>query len=573
MKTKIIALIITLVLIFPTFSFFLGDKMFTFHDETQIANLHQYFKAIDLGQFPPRWAPDMIYEYGSPFLSFNYQLPYYLGYFGYLAGLPTTVIFKWLLAGSLIIGAGGMFLLAGLLTGSNLMAISAAVFYTYTPFQAIDHYVRGALGESFALALFPWLFWASFSLIKKITPGRIIVLGLLFALLLLSHQPAALFALPLFFLIFALPALFCKRLEVVFALIKAQLLSFLLSAYYIVPVIIEKKFINESSPFNFRDQFPFIRQLIYSSWSYSGANPFSSDTISFQIGLPNLVVLAAAFFALPFLWRRGKDRYPKWLFTVLLVVTFLVIFLMNIRSTFIWEALPLIQLTQFPWRLLMFTTIFTSVFYLLIVGRLRSKLRYPLVFLITLAAIGLNIGYFRPGEVNDYNDAYFFHRFLPRVVLWPGETVSRDYFNHAEDYVPLPKGAVRPKALPQARLTGSSSTSLKVVSANPYRFQAQVESAKGDTLTYAAFNYPGWTVRLDGFPTAITPDSIGAITFPVPAGKHEVIIAFEDTPLRLFSNIISLGSLTFVMSYLIYQLINRHASPAARSPKSSRSRA
>ncbi|MFZ2202777.1 MAG: 6-pyruvoyl-tetrahydropterin synthase-related protein, partial [Microgenomates group bacterium] len=294
MKTKLLALVIALLLILPTFIFFLGDKMFTFHDETQIANLHQYFKSLDFGQFPPRWAPDMHFEYGSPFLSFNYQLPYYLGYLGHLAGLPLTAIFKFLMAFSVIIGAIGMFRLAVFLTGSNFVALFAAVLYSYTPFQAVDHYVRGTLGESFALALFPWLFLSLFALTKKVTTTKIIFAGLLFGLLLTTHQPAALFALPLFFTIFALPALFTKQFGILIALAKALVLASLFSAFYVLPVLFEKQFIVANSPFNFQDHFPFIRQLIYSSWSYSGSNPFSTDTMSFQIGLVNLAILAAA---------------------------------------------------------------------------------------------------------------------------------------------------------------------------------------------------------------------------------------------------------------------------------------
>jgi len=155
MKTKLVSLIILIALIFPTFKFFLGDKMFTFNDETQIANLHHYFKTIDLGQFPPRWAPDMHFEYGSPFLSFNYQLPYYLGYLGHLGRLPDIVIFKFLLAFSVILGAVGMYSAGLTITSSILFSLFAAVLYSYTPYQAIDHFVRGSLGEVFALALFP----------------------------------------------------------------------------------------------------------------------------------------------------------------------------------------------------------------------------------------------------------------------------------------------------------------------------------------------------------------------------------------------------------------------------------
>ena len=571
MKTKLIYLIILIALIFPTFKFFLGNKMFTFNDETQIANFHQYFKALDFGQFPPRWAPDMHYEYGSPFLSFNYQLPYYFGYLGHLLNLPLTTIFKLLLASSLVIGAVGMFALGQTLTGSAFFSLAAAVLYTYTPYQSIDHYVRGAIGESFALSLFPWLFWALIKLTRKVTIIDTVVLGILIGLLIISHQPAALFAIPIFGLIFGLAVLVSKKINIFLAYLKSIVLGLLLSAYYWVPVILEKGYIQAGSPFNYRDQFPFIWQLIYSPWSYLGANPFSSDTFSFQIGITNLVVLAIAVIMVNISFKRKqKPSVELLIFRLLVASSFLVIGLMNIRSDFIWKTISIMQVIQFPWRLLMFTTIFTSVLFLFAVKSFRQPWSNFFALVIIIATIALNISYFKPGLIVDRGDDYYFHRFLPRAALLPGENISSEYFNHAEDYVPLPKEATRPTSLPEAKLTvQKGDAKIVIIDPNPYRYRAGVESSKASQLTFHTFAYPGWTVTVDGFSTKQTVDKVGAISFTVPSGKHQIIIAYEDTPLRLFSNIISLGSFVFITFYLLYQLVTRHATTAAGSPRSS----
>lgn len=554
MKIKLLALIIALLLILPTFSFFLGNQMFTFHDETQIANLHQYFKALDFGQFPPRWAPDMHFEYGSPLLSFNYQLPYYVGYLGHLAGLPLTVIFKLLLVLSVVIGAVGMFSLGLSLSGSALFALTAVVLYAYTPYQALDHFVRGTLGEVFALALFPWIF---------LSARRVVVLGFLFALLIISHQPAALLALPLFAFL---------SLPKITSLIKSLALGLMISAYYWIPVIFERSLIKDTAPWNYASQFPFIKQLVYSAWFYGGANPFSSETISFQIGLVNLLVLFLASIIFPLLLlrrqKKGRDPLPY----LLLLATYGVIFLMNIRSSFIWERLTLLQSIQFPWRLLMFTTFFTSVLFLYLIKIIKKPWAKLLALAVIIATIALNFSYFRPGLIVNYQDDYYLRRFLPQEVLLPGETVSATYLNHAEDYVPLPKDATRPISLPEAKLTVDKGIAkITVIDKNPFRYHAEVEGSKDSQLTFHTFVYPGWTVTVDGFSTKQTVDKIGAITFDVSSGKHQVVIAYEDTPLRFFSNIISLGSFVFVASYLIYQLVSRHAASAARSSKSGRS--
>ena len=569
MKTKVIYLILLIALIFPTFSFFLGNKMFTFNDETQIANFHQYFKALDLGQFPPRWAPDMQFEYGSPFPSFNYQLPYYLGYLGHLAGIDITITFKLLLALTLVVGAFGFYALGISLTGSNLFALGAAVLYTYTPYQSIDHYVRGAIGESFALALFPWLFYGLVKLFKKDIPANRIWVGVTVALILLSHQPAALFSIPLFFIIFGLTGIFSKKLSLLISLIKSLLLGLALSAYYWIPVIFEKRFIQTQSAFNYKDQFPFVWQLIFSRWTYTGANPFSPDTFSFQIGIPNLIVLLlASILVVASFSKNIKDKVETWQFRLVTLSTFLVIFLMNIRSINIWNYLPLIKEIQFPWRLLMFTTFFTPVLFLYVVRKISPAKANLLTAITIFLSLIFNLSYFKPGLVVDYNDSYYFHRFLPRAALKPGETISGSYLQHTEDYVPLPKGAIRPRSLPTSKLSSTFfDTKINTTSSNPLLFRAEVENRVAETLSFHSFNYPGWEVTVDGFKSKIKNNDIGAITFDLTPGKHNLVITFVDTPVRLFSNIISLGTIVFTTAYLIYQLVTRLCCHRSRKPK------
>lgn len=565
MKNKIISLILLIALIFPTYKFFLGKMMFTFNDETQIANFHQYFKAIDLGQFPPRWATDMNYEYGSPFPSFNYQLPYYLGYLGHLLGIPITATFKYLLALSLIVGAIGMYFLGLTITGSSLISIFVGVLYTYTPYQAIDHYVRGAIGECFALSLLPWLFLSCLLLIKKNSTSRQLGTGLIFGLIIISHQPAALFTIPLFTLLFCTIAILTKKRDLFFSLLKSVFLGLTLSAYYWVPVILEKSFIKASSPFNYIDQFPFIWQLIYSRWTYTGANPFSNDTFSFQIGIVNIIILALALITLFIsVLKKFKASLDLWLIRLIVVAIIGVIFLMNIRSDFIWRSFPLMQVIQFPWRLLMFTTVFTSVLYLFIIKYIPRPQANGLTIIFLLATIFINAGYFRPGLIIDHDDHYFLHRFLPRVALEPGESISVSYLQNAEDYVSLPIKAVRPKSLPSAKLTSQSkSTIIEVATTNPFFYSVRVENKTTDILTYHTFYYPGWEVKIDGFQTKINPDVFGAITFELSPGRHDIRILFTDTPVRLMSNIISLGALVFTSSYSIYYLSKRRVTPTA----------
>jgi hypothetical protein len=61
-----------------------------------------------------------------------------------------------------------------------------------------------------------------------------------------------------------------------------------------------------------------------------------------------------------------------------------------------------------------------------------------------------------------------------------------------------------------------------------------VESPEPFTVRYLSFAFPGWSARVDGERVPITPeDPTGLITFDVPAGTHEIAIAWGATPLRL----------------------------------------
>ena len=50
-------------------------------------------------------------------------------------------------------------------------------------------------------------------------------------------------------------------------------------------------------------------------------------------------------------------------------------------------------------------------------------------------------------------------------------------------------------------------------------------------------------MTIDDQPVPIVPsDPNGLITFDVPAGRHTINVAFEDTPLRTLANVISLAA-------------------------------
>lgn len=536
----------------------LAPKSFSFHDETQIANLHQFIQTINLGQFPPRWAVDMHFTYGSPYPEFNYQLPYYIGFLFNKIGFSIFDSYRLCLALSLFVGAVGMYYFAKKNT-TPFVSFAAAILYTYTPYRAVDVFVRGTVGESFALAIFPWILYSLIRLKEDQNLKNILLVAISVTSLILSHQPSAAFGLPIIIGAFFLAELFKKNIKFIVGLGISLVSSLLLSAYYLLPVFFEKGFIKEVLPFNFYDHFPFIKQLIFSPWGYGASNWGPYDDMSFQIGIVNLVVIVGAILFL-FLKTKSTKKPEKTYLLAFLVAFFLVIFLMNIRSSFIWNINPFTNAIQFPWRLLSLTTILTATLFVYASKFIPGKYLKLVSLIVALSAFSLTISYFRPGEITNNTDDYFLRRYLPNKVLLAGERVSKEYLNYTENYLPLPINAVRPEAVPDTKFTSVlSDTKIIISESNPFAIKANIIAPGDEIITVNTFFYPGWNIAIDNQSTDITLDKNGAMMIFVPKGTHSLDIKFLDTPIRRISNIISLVSWLIVIYLLTKQakLFNR----------------
>lgn len=558
LKNKFIFLVLAILLTLPAIWPLVQSGFFTFHDETQIANLHQFIKVMDLGQFPPRWAPDMFFTYGSPYLEFNYQSPYYLGYVVNHFGFSLVDTYKILLLSSVIIGAVGMFILGASLT-SLPFALAASVLYTYTPYHAVDVYVRGTIGESFALALFPWLMLSYLRLLKSPRFVNISFAALVTALLLITHQLASILVTPVLFLISLILALVERNIKSLKAILFVPPLAILISAYYLLPTMFEQIYIQPVAPFNFLDHFPFIKQLIYSPWGYGSSHWGPDDQMSFQIGFVNLFLVSASIISLffPSLWS-SKVKSIKTLMISVLVFFFIAIFFMNVRSFSLWKLFPLTTAIQFPWRLLMLEVFLTS-FLVICLSRLRQvSLRPYLALILVFLSIMLNLSYFNVGERTNHRDSYFLRSYLPNQVLLPGEIVSKDYLNYTENYYPLPVKALKPKEIFRNKIESNATTArFDIKDANPLNFIANVNTEEETVVTFNTFYYPGWKVLVNKVETPIVLNQFGAIQFTLPTGSHTLRIWFTETPLRRYSNYISLGSLTLVSIYFLFLLKKR----------------
>jgi hypothetical protein len=84
------------------------------------------------------------------------------------------------------------------------------------------------------------------------------------------------------------------------------------------------------------------------------------------------------------------------------------------------------------------------------------------------------------------------------------------------------------------------------------------------TARYLSFAFPGWQVKVNGRPTPITPgDPDGLITFAVPAGHHEITVTWQSTPLR--SALVALSLLATITVIGVTAWLGRQRPPEAPS--------
>ena len=537
---KVWIFIILFIFLLPAVYPLLRGDFFHFSDEPNISLIYEMSRAIKASHFPPRWIPDVSYNYGYPLFNFYYILPFFLGaiIFQLVGSLISTVKIYFLL--TVMVSCWAMFLLLKKHT-SLFLAFVGAILYVYTPYRAVDLYVRGAIGELTAFALVPLVCLFIYNLYEKQSLKNIGLLGLLTAAFILSHNLALIIFFP-WFLIYGL-YLFLKNpknMKFVKAFVISIILGVLLSFFWLFPAINEKHLLSSQTPFDYKDHFPFLKQLVYSPFRYGASQPGPYDDISLQIGIANILLVLVAIKSFIFASKKTK------LLAFFCLVAFTIsIFLMNIRSSFLWEAFSLSTYFQFPWRILMFTTFLTVFMIVFLKSRIMGLILLFIAFTNTFS-------YFVPSEYFNPDDNYYLRRFFANATLSIGDMpyVSPDYKNYSEDYLLLPIWVKeKPDSLPSEKIESDTAQVSLINEISPYEYQSEVLSEKNSEIRVNNFYYPGWNVYIDNEKVETYPlDPNGNIGFKVGSGDHNLKVIWEETSSRRLANYVSLLSLVIALA-------------------------
>jgi len=496
-------------------------------DDLHIAWLHQMDRIVRILQFPPRFVPDLSYNFGYPLFTFVYPLPFYLAEVFNLVGFSLVDSMKIVFGLSIPFSMYFMYRFLKNFLSTNLSLVGA-ILYVYNPYRAVELFVRGSVGEIVAFVFFPLI-------LTSVVNGNYILLGFSTAALILSHNILSYMFFPFIGL---LMVLYKKHF---WMNLKGIILGLLMSIYFWFPAIIESGLFKYDTVFNFYDHFPTLKQLVIPFFDYGASVAGPYDTMSFNIGIVQILIIVLSVFFFIKNYKSIKDNL-KVIFIWVLIVFCSSIFMMNHRSAFVWETVPLLPYFQFPWRFLSMISLTTPIFLTAFVNTKRID---KVLVVIGLSAIVLNFNYFKFSEYLGRNDSYYLNRYVPI------NGVSDEYRQTSEEYLRLPKSnEERPKNI-YPRFYTNSPSSLEVLYENTLNASVKTDSDSDFLLNYTKYYYPGWYGKVDGKKVEIGAGKpFGQIVINVPEGKHIVDVGYKESSFRLVFDTISL--ITFV--YCVFVL-------------------
>lgn len=541
----LVGLLLTLSLLWPMFV----APYFTHHDDVQVIRLFQMDKCISDLQIPCRWVPDLGGHYGYPLFNYYGPLPYYYGELIYLLTDSFIISAKVMFATSFVLSYIFMFYLSRKLWG-DLGGMISGVFYSFAPYHALDLYVRGAMGEMWALCFYPAVLWSLLRLSEKPVKQNVALVSVFIAMLVVSHNLSAMIFVPIALVFSGILFYKNRSSRFLYTLSISFILGFLLSAFYFIPAYFEKGLVHVETTtygyFSYTEHFKGLRKVVFdNSWGYGASvrevPGGEKDGMSFQIGYIHLALGIMAAVVSLVLYK--KEKFIALIIMFSLAVAVFCIFMINPKSEFIWKAFEPLKFLQFPWRFLMFITFFVSfvagsVVVLFKVERFRNILA---VFLVTVVVV-VNFSYFKPEKYLHTDDSDYLSG-----ANWEKQ-IKRSIFDY------LPKSAkFPPRDLADKRyeiLEGE--VQILSFSEGSDWFKMNLDVKSPSRIRQSVYYFPEFQIRSNGKLLDLdNKNDLGLMTYSLGEGIYEVYGELKDTPIRTLGNSLSVLGFT-LLTYLLY---------------------
>ena len=502
--------------------------------------------ALSEGQFPVRWVEATKPGHGQPLFNF-----YQVG-FSYLVALlhrvvPLSYALKAMPPLLWWTGAGFMYLLCRRF--GRVPAAVATVVYGLSPYLIVDVFVRAAYPEFAAITFGVGVLWALDRVLTTRSLAFVPVLAVLTGLLLMCHLPATLIMSPMFGA-YALQLWLSRQIapkRIRLALVGLTL-GVGLASFYVWPALLEWPLIQATrltiggAAFD-RHFVPVSQFPLFGfgyAWNFGTSVQNVNDLMPLHIaGVEWAFMAAGGCLLLAQLVRGALDERGAAVAAWLGVIAF-ALFMMTRASESVWRTVTPLAYIQFPWRFFLLTSIAAGAMAAPLLSLLKP--RAQALVLVAVVALQTNLyhrqlkpsGYTPAALVNIDNPAW---RDTPEGQAW-------GFIDQAFDPVGVPENPAG--AIGRWQITSGAGT-VNPRALTDDRIVLDVLTERGMTVTINSYYFLGWTVRLDDkFIGLHVRPGDHYMDVAVPPGEHRLGVEFRNTPVRTWSNAISLVSVLMV---------------------------
>lgn len=497
----------------------------------------EFAKELRDGEFYPQWLSGAYEGQGSPVMFYYPPLPLYFSALFNLLGrdpLSAIALSCWL---ALALSGMSMYALSRSLL-SRGQSLIAAAFYITVHYHLFDLYQRCAINEFWAFVWIPLVLHATCLVAAGRSRYGPAYLAVSCGLLLLTHLPSTLIVASILPIVFLIQTREIKRLIVAAA---SAVLGAGMAAIYVSSVLFEPDYLGSvrgtAHPL-YRDAFLF--EHLSSAFE---AVPLPSSRVFAQFVLFSdwlaLVFLILLVISTLVIWKTNDTPVRRSRQFLAIWVAAVFSFLMTTRLSLpLWLVIPRMRQIQFPIRWFVLTSVGASLLVAVSLSGLGSTKRSLPGFIALAVALTLNLAVSA--------------LIVARAPYQPEALRARiAYYTDVLEYHPQWWDK---KKLPQfesaALVASSGDAGILSIDDTGTSQSYDVNARTKTTLMFRTLYFPGWTARVDGQITEISPSKEGHIQLTLDPGEHRLTLNLEDTIPRRTGKIISTLSVLVVLSMI-----------------------
>jgi hypothetical protein len=501
-----------------------------------------YYESFSAGDFFPSWSLNRNLGFGGMETRLYPPLSHYS------LALVFLVVKNWHIASWLVItcftfcGGGGVYLWAREYMPAR-QAVYAGCLYILFPYHLSQIYSSFLYAEYVGACIIPFVFLFVARICRNNKFWDVFGLAVSLAALILTHLPLTVIG-AFCFIVYGLSLLEREKIRVQLGKLACGVITGLAaSSFFWTKVLQEKAWLAKSLVYpdgwsDYRLHF-----LFTPIQTYEGAAVYVYNDATSFYDLMLLVMLTCVLACtIPFyVWARqtAKNLQSVWIlfgFSLFMTLVF---------SRFVWDALPLLQDVQFPWRFLTIVclagAILTAEKLDILAEWFQNKYRpYALIIAGCLFAVIA----FSAGRIV-YNASYLPAETVPLMVRVKSQERGFAFW-----------WTIRTKkeALLDTNKISAGARTTEIESWQPTERNFQISPGENENVRVATFYHPNWKATVNDLPVKIKSDENGAILIPVPPHNSTVKLYFQETSVQQIGQLISGLTWLGIIFFLVLQL-------------------